>query len=234
MDGVSNNSFISFVRELDQTNADDIAALLEEKYGIEFTVLSVGNRMAFDRADRVVAYCCPKESNEIVFEAIMNINRELVSDNYPVRIIEVKMEQRIKGILAEAGFVGTVIAGISNIPNAREYGEKDLYAVISECPEIMITFDTIILHSDQLKKLYETLENELMSIYALNHSIKLGTAVWILSETSFSQISEMVRKKPRLTKTEIERCVPLGRLVVSVANGEMSVNEESFITALGK
>ena len=89
-------NFTSCLRALNKTNAGDIERLLQEKYGIEFQVISIGNRLASPSMDTVTAYCSPKNNNRVVFEAKMNTNNELVSDNFPNRVIDVQAEDYIE------------------------------------------------------------------------------------------------------------------------------------------
>ena len=114
-------NFTSCLRALNKTNAGDIERLLQEKYGIEFQVISIGNRLASPSMDTVTAYCSPKNNNRVVFEAKMNVASELVSDDFIERYIDVQAEEQLEKFFQNFGMETTVKVDIYPIPDAIDY-----------------------------------------------------------------------------------------------------------------
>ena len=122
-------SFTACMRNLDTNNAEEVANLLGQKYGIEFGVKSIGNRLASDKADTVTAYCYPKNNEKVVFEAVMSIDRKLVSDNYLVRLLEKEAKEIIEKRFAENEIEATVLVSVSHLSSSATLN-ADLASVI--------------------------------------------------------------------------------------------------------
>ena len=99
-------------------DADELANLLEKKYGVEFVVKSIGNRLADGETYTVKAFCYPKNNDKVVFEAVMGAGRELISDTYPVRLLEIEAKERIDRKFSENGIKAIADVSISRLPES--------------------------------------------------------------------------------------------------------------------
>lgn len=231
---VSSVSFTSCMRDLDRTNSDEVADLLQTKYGTEFIVDSIGNRLASDRADTLTAYCHPKENEKVVFEAVMNTSRELVSDNYPKRLLEIKAKDRIEAEFSANGINANVSVSLSKLTVQIDPETADLDQVIKDNPALSLTFSTIVCNYNDASQIYAAVVSILQGLYSEDPEMQLGTTVWNLSESTYQNCADEMNKRPSVDKTFLESFDPLCHATISITDGLLNVSEEEFCEAFGK
>ena len=78
---------------LDQIQARQVEQALEARYGEEFKVTRIGNRLGSGEPDTAEAYCHPVANPDIVFRARIDIDGNLLNDPYPSAVLEYQMEE---------------------------------------------------------------------------------------------------------------------------------------------
>lgn len=221
-------SFTACMKKLDSNNAEEVANLLGQKYGIEFEVKSIGNRLASDKADTVTAYCYPKNNKQVIFEAVMNVERELVSDDYPVRLLEIAAKEKIEAEFSEKGIEATVAVSIARLPSSENLLDANLADIISENPELSLTFTTVLCDGAEARKTYDTVIALLEELYSGNPKMSLGTTIWKYSNDAYSKCSDEMNSIPDISKTVLEQYDPVSRVNVALVEGEINTDYEKF------
>ena len=78
---------------LDQIQAKQVEQALEARYGEEFKVTRIGNRLGSGEPDTAEAYCHPVANPDIVFRARIDIDGNLLNNPYPSAALEYQMEK---------------------------------------------------------------------------------------------------------------------------------------------
>lgn len=223
-------SFSACMRTLDINNAQEISNLLNQKYGIEFVVKSIGNRLASDKADTVTAYCYPKNNETVIFEAVMNLKRELVFDDYPVRLLEVEAKNIIEKKFAEKDITATVDVSIARISASEKLIGAKLNDVIAENPNISLTFTTILCDGANARTTYDTVVTLLKEFYNGNPKMLLGTTVWKYSDNSYADCRDEINSIPHISNTVLEQYSPISKVNIAIVNGTPNTEYTDFET----
>ena len=221
-------NFTSCLRALNKTNAGDIERLLQEKYGIKFQVISIGNRLASPSMDTVTAYCSPKNNNRVVFEAKMNVASELVSDDFIERYIDVQAEEQLEIFFQNFGMETTVKVDIYPIPDAIDYQSANYKQVLQSSSDISFTFTTVLRETNGDRKMYDALQALFMEYYEINNRIPMGTTIWHIKQETYEDCSKEMRRKPFPSKTFYENYSPLGSAIVSSQKGIPNISYKEF------
>ena len=221
-------SFTACMKNLDSNNAEEVANLLGQKYGIEFEVKSIGNRLASDKADTVTAYCYPKNNAKVIFEAVMNVERELVSDDYPVRLLEIAAKEKIEAEFSEKSIEATVAVSIARLLSNENLFDANLADIISENPELSLTFTTVLCDGADARKTYDTVIALLEELYSGNPKMSIGTTIWKYSNDAYSKCSDEMNSIPDISKTVLEQYDPISRVNVALVEGEINTDYEKF------
>lgn len=221
-------SFTACMRYLDRNNAEEVAKLLGQKYGIEFEVQSIGNRLASDKADTVTAYCYPKNNAKVIFEAVMNVERELVSDDYPVRLLEVAAKEKIEAEFSGKGIEATVAVSVARLPITENLLDANLTDIISANPELSLTFTTVLCESADARETYDAVVALLEELYSGNPNMSLGTMIWKYSNDAYSKCSNEMNSIPDISKTVLEQYKPISKVNIAIVNGEINTTYETF------
>ncbi len=221
-------SFTSCLNALNKTNAGDIEKLLQEKYGAEFQVISIGNRLASPGMDTVTAYCRLKSDSRVVFEAQMNVSNQLVTDNFVKRVVEVQAEKKLEEYFSREGIQAAVYATVFPVPEDVDYRNADYYQILKDTPEVSFTFKTVVSESKNDNKLYNAITNALTNYYQLNNSIKCGTTAWNISADQYDECVEKMRKGSYPPKTFFEKYSPIGTATVAIVDGKVNLESSDF------
>ena len=221
-------SLSSCLQALNRADAGHIEKLLKEKYGTEFQVISIGNRLASSGMDTVTAYCRPADDSRVVFEAKMNDNQQLVSDTFVERVVEVQAEKALEEFFSNEGIQASVYAHIFPVDEKTDYRHADYLEIIRSTPEISFTFKTVVSESTKDDKVYNAITSILMNHYRLNNSMKSGTSAYNIRADQYSDCVEKMQTGPYPSKTFFEKYTPVGSVVVSVIDGHVNVDLGEF------
>lgn len=221
-------SFTACMRNLDSNNAQEVTNLLNQKYGIEFEVKSIGNRLATDKADTVTAYCYPKDNEKVIFEAVINVDRELISDDYPIRLLEVAAKEKIEGKFSEKGINATVAVSIARLLGSDNLLGVNLSDIIAEYPELSLTFTTVLCDGADSRETYDTVVGLLEELYSGNPKMSIGTTIWKYSSDTYANCSDEMNSIPDISKTALEQYEPISKVNVAIVEGKINTDYETF------
>lgn len=234
MVAASTVSFSACIGEMNKKNAEEVAGLLQEKYAAEFVVDSIGNRLASDRADNLTAYCHPKDDPDVVFEAKMNVDRELIYDDYPESILENELREYIVGAFGARGVKAGASVSAAKMQKPAELLYPDFKTVISENPEMYVTFSTVVGSDADPEKTYDAVCEILNDLYSGNEKMGLGTTIRIIDEAKLDECISKMNSLPYVSKTFFNQFDPLGSINVAMVNGEISISKSDFIKEFDK
>ena len=174
-------NFSSCIKNLNQSNASEVAILLREKYGEEFIVHSIGDRLASDGANVLTAYCSSKSKSNVIFEARMNSEKELVYDNYPIKILCDQARGLINNNLDKTKNNYYTTVSISKLIRDVDPSNADISKVIIENNGLLLTFDIYICECIEADSLYDEILSTFQYFYNLDKTISIGAKVWNLN-----------------------------------------------------
>lgn len=221
-------SLSSCLQALNRSSAGDIEKLLQEKYGTEFQVISIGNRLASSGMDTVTAYCRPVDDTRVVFEAKMNTHHQLVSDSFVERVVEVQAEKALEESFSNEGIQASVYAHIFPVPEDTDYRNADYLEIIKSTPDSSFTFKTVVSERTKDDKVYNAITSVLMSHYQLNDSLKCGTSAYNIIADQYNDCVKKMRTGGYPSKTFFEGYMSLGSATVSVVDGKVNVELDEF------
>lgn len=225
---VSANSFVSIMRKLDLDNAYEIAELLNKKYEAVFDVKAIGNRLASDRVDKVKAYCCPKDNEDLLFEAVMNVERELVSDDYPACLVEAQAKEIIEKAFEGKGIRAFADVSVSRVPFDETMVGMKLCDVIGSFPTLSLTFTTIMCEGADARDAYDTVVSLLGEFYSGNPDMLLGTTIWKYNDEAYEECCRKAKSVPSINMTALEKQNPTAKVTVAFVNGAVNTDFEGF------
>lgn len=221
-------SFTACIRNLDSNNAEEVANLLGQKYGIEFGVKSIGNRLASDKADTVTAYCYPKNNEKVIFEAVMNAEHKLVADDYLVRVLEVEAKEIIENKFTENGIKATALVSVFHLSSLVSLVDTELANVIRECPDLSLTFATVLCEDADREKTYSIIVALLVGFYSNNRKMLLGTTIWKYPEKVYNDCAKEINSLLHISKTVLEQYNPISKVNVAIVDGVLNKSFEEF------
>ncbi len=221
-------NFVSCMRNLDKKNAEEITNLLKQKYGIEFVVKSIGNRNAGNMWSTVTAFCYPENNPKVIFEAVMNVDKELVSDEYPVRLLEIEAKDIIEKEFSENNITATVNVSISRVSDLPDILNMNLEQVIFASPKLGITFKTVVCEGADTKSMYETTAKLLKRFYNGNPEMIVGTTIWKYDKEAYEKCASELNSIPRIGNTALQKHGPLSTVNVAINTGEINIGFEDF------
>lgn len=225
-------NFSSCIKNLDKSNASEVANLLNNKYGEEFIIHSIGDRLASDGANVLTAYCSSKSRSNVVFEARMNSEKELVYDNYPIQILCNQACGFINNNLDKTKSDYYTTASISKLIRDVDPSNADISKVIIENNGLLLTFDIYICECIEADSLYGEILSTLQYFYNLDKTILIGAQVWNLKGEQFAQCKNELSVAPDISETVLEKMKPIGNVSFSLVDGKPSIEKVSFTNAV--
>ncbi len=226
--------FLSILRQLNLDNEDEITSALKEKYGLEFGVKLIGNRLASDRMDTVTAYCFPKNDERIVFKVVMTFMKEIIEEDYILRSAEVKAERLIEKELKEHGIEGSVLISFAGVDPKTVQPDGDIVEIIAENSNVLISFPTVICGDGDAGRVYDAVKEAMDSLTGGKKGISAGTTVWCYERPEYEKCLSVLRSRSFVTKTELQRFSPKYYGAISFKGGVINVNRDDFIREAGK
>ena len=226
-------SISSCAKRIVEQNTSNIKFLLQEKYGCEFEIVSLGDRFSTDKANTVTAVCYPTGNRDLIFEAEMNTDNELVRDDYKESVVEAYIAEIIITEMENRGIPAAVkvhVAKISSLDKVIKKEELDEFIAAND--GISVTFHTAVSNVDAAQDAYAAITNALMSVYSKNTTMSIGTTVWNLEEASYKECCEKMSVNTTVSKTFFEDYKPIGSSNIAVVDGRINKTADMFCTAL--
>ena len=183
---------------LDQIQARQVEQALEARYGEEFKVTRIGNRLGSGEPDTVEAYCHPVANPDIVFRARIDIDGNLLNDPYPSAVLKYQMEEYLMQSF-EADGMEVQINGYFDMSNAvGDYKEIDVWAedAVAQSVQYGICYcmDIAMKDTGNNEEMAEAIYHSAESVLNIDENIRVFIAVYIIEADRYEECKELARQ----------------------------------------
>ncbi|MBY0099158.1 hypothetical protein [Mesobacillus maritimus] len=184
----------------DKNQAADVENLLEDKYGQEFTVRSIGGRYGTATNDTVTTYVHPADNEKISFKAVMSKDGELVADSYIPRIISHSLNQILKQELQATGIESETLAVIMKANSSAEKNpDITLEEYVKTYKPGYFSADMIVKETPDLKA--EQFEHALQAVYQAGLNTTFQVQIHVIAEDEYEKVSAEYQQLAEVSDT---------------------------------
>ena len=183
---------------LDQIQARQVEQALEARYGEEFKVTRIGNRLGSGEPDTAEAYCHPVANPDIVFRARIDIDGNLLSEDYIGATLRNQMKEYLMQSF-EADGVEVQINGYFTMENAvGDYTEIDVKAedAMAQSAQYGICYcmDIAMKDTGNNEEMAEAIYHSAESVLNIDENIRVFIAVYIIEADRYEECKELARQ----------------------------------------
>ena len=191
---------------LDQIQAKQVEQALEARYGEEFKVTRIGNRLGSGEPDTVEAYCHPVANPDIVFRARIDIDGNLLNNPYPSAVLEYQMEEYLMQSF-EADGMEVQINGYLAMGNAvGDFTEIDVKAedAVAQSVQYGLCYCMKIAMKDtgNNEEMAEAIYHSAESVLDIDENIRVCMMVYIIEADRYEECKELARQYDGLSIQE--------------------------------
>ncbi|WP_155922232.1 hypothetical protein [Bacillus sp. EB01] len=183
---------------IDKSQAAAVEELLEKKYNQEFVATAIGERYGTANNDTVTTILHPKGKEELVFEAVMNKDRELIADTYIPRLISDSINGILKNGLKTQGIeseTNTVAMG------SNSAGESNTKITIEEYVQSYKPkhFSGHMIVKEKAGLTSEQFEEVMREVYDAGNQTVFQVKIRVIAEDEYEKALRDFRKQPDIT-----------------------------------
>ena len=191
---------------LDQIQARQVEQALEARYGEEFKVTRIGNRLGSGEPDTAEAYCHPVANPDIVFRARIDIDGNLLSEGYIGATLRNQMKEYLMQSF-EADGMEVQINGYFTMGNAvGDYTEIDVKAedAMAQSAQYGVCYCMNIAMKDtgNNEEMAEAIYHSAESVLNIDENIRVFIAVYIIEADRYEECKELARQYDGLSIQE--------------------------------
>ena len=191
---------------LDQIQAKQVEQALEARYGEEFKVTRIGNRLGSGEPDTAEAYCHPVANPDIVFRARIDIDGNLLNDPYPSAVLKYQMEEYLMQSF-EADGMEVQINGYFDMSNAvGDYKEIDVWAedAVAQSVQYGLCYcmDIAMKDTGNNEEMAKAIYHSAESVLDIDEDIRVFMAVYIIESDRYEECKELARQYDGLSIQE--------------------------------
>ena len=191
---------------LDQIQAKQVEQALEARYGEEFKVTRIGNRLGSGEPDTAEAYCHPVANPDIVFRARIDIDGNLLSEGYIGATLRNQMKEYLMQSF-EADGMEVQINGYFTMGNAvGDYTEIDVKAedAMAQSAQYGVCYCMNIAMKDtgNNEEMAEAIYHSAESVLNIDENIRVFMAVYIIEADRYEECKELARQYDGLSIQE--------------------------------
>ena len=191
---------------LDQIQARQVEQALEARYGEEFKVTRIGNRLGSGEPDTAEAYCHPVANPDIVFRARIDIDGNLLNDPYPSAVLKYQMEEYLMQSF-EADGMEVQINGYFDMSNAvGDYKEIDVWAedAVAQSVQYGLCYcmDIAMKDTGNNEEMAKAIYHSAESVLDIDEDIRVFMAVYIIESDRYEECKELARQYDGLSIQE--------------------------------
>ena len=191
---------------LDQIQARQVEQALEARYGEEFKVTRIGNRLGSGEPDTAEAYCHPVANPDIVFRARIDIDGNLLSEGYIGATLRNQMKEYLMQSF-EADGMEVQINGYFTMGNAvGDYTEIDVKAedAMAQSAQYGICYcmDIAMKDTGNNEEMAEAIYHSAESVLNIDENIRVFMAVYIIESDRYEECKELARQYDGLSIQE--------------------------------
>ena len=191
---------------LDQIQARQVEQALEARYGEEFKVTRIGNRLGSGEPDTVEAYCHPVANPDIVFRARIDIDGNLLSEGYIGATLRNQMKEYLMQSF-EADGMEVQINGYLAMGNAvGDFTEIDVKAedAVAQSVQYGLCYCMNIAMKDtgNNEEMAEAIYHSAESVLDIDENINVLLGVYIIESDRYEECKELARQYDGLSIQE--------------------------------
>ena len=191
---------------LDQIQARQVEQALEARYGEEFKVTRIGNRLGSGEPDTAEAYCHPVANPDIVFRARIDIDGNLLNEGYIGATLRNQMKEYLMQSF-EADGMEVQINGYFTKGNAvGDYTEIDVKAedAMAQSAQYGVCYCMNIAMKDtgNNEEMAEAIYHSAESVLNIDENIRVFMAVYIIKADRYEECKELARQYDGLSIQE--------------------------------
>ena len=208
---------------LDQIQARQVEQALEARYGEEFKVTRIGNRLGSGEPDTAEAYCHPVANPDIVFSTRIDIDGNLLNNPYPSAVLEYQMEEYLMQSF-EADGVEVQINGYFTMGNAvGDFTEIDVKAedAMAQSAQYGICYcmDIAMKDTGNNEEMAEAIYHSAESVLNIDENIRVFIAVYIIEADRYEECKEFAQQYEHVSSLEYYDLGAIREVVERVNDG---------------
>ena len=208
---------------LDQIQARQVEQALEARYGEEFKVTRIGNRLGSGEPDTAEAYCHPVANPDIVFRARIDIDGNLLNNPYPSAVLKYQMEEYLMQSF-EAEGMEVQINGYFTMGNAvGDYTEIDVKAedAMAQSAQYGVCYCMNIAMKDtgNNEEMAEAIYHSAESVLNIDENIRVFMVAYVIESDRYDECKEFARQYDTISSREYYNHGAIREVVERVNDG---------------
>ena len=191
---------------LDQIQARQVEQALEARYGEEFKVTRIGNRLGSGEPDTAEAYCHPVANPDIVFRARIDIDGNLLNNPYPSAVLEYQMEEYLMQSFEADGMEVQINGNLAMGNAVGDFTEIDVKAedAVAQSVQYGICYSMDIAMKDtgNNEEMAEAIYHSAESVLDIDENINVLLGVYIIESDRYEECKELARQYDGLSIQE--------------------------------
>ena len=191
---------------LDQIQARQVEQALEARYGEEFKVTRIGNRLGSGDPTTAEAYCHPVANPDIVFRARIDSDGNLLNEDYIGAVLRNQMKECLLQSF-EADGMEVQINGFFTTGNVvGDYTEIDVKAedAVAQSAQYGVCYCMEVAMKDtgNDEEMAEAIYHSAESVLDIDENIQLFMVVYIIDANRYEECKEFARQYDGLSDQE--------------------------------
>ena len=208
---------------LDQIQAKQVEQALEARYGEEFKVTRIGNRLGSGEPDTAEAYCHPVANPDIVFRARIDIDGNLLSEGYIGATLRNQMKEYLMQSF-EADGMEVQINGYFTMGNAvGDYTEIDVKAedAMAQSAQYGVCYCMNIAMKDtgNNEEMAEAIYHSAESVLNIDENIRVFMVAYVIESDRYDECKEFARQYDTISSQEYYNHGAIREVVERVNDG---------------
>ncbi len=208
---------------LDQIQAKQVEQALEARYGEEFKVTRIGNRLGSGEPDTAEAYCHPVANPDIVFRARIDIDGNLLSEGYIGATLRNQMKEYLMQSF-EADGMEVQINGYFTMGNAvGDYTEIDVKAedAMAQSAQYGVCYCMNIAMKDtgNNEEMAEAIYHSAESVLNIDENIRVFMVAYVIESDRYDECKEFARQYDTISSQEYYNHGAIREVVEGVNDG---------------
>ena len=212
---------------LDQIQAKQVEQALEARYGEEFKVTRIGNRLGSGEPDTAEAYCHPVANPDIVFRARIDIDGNLLSEGYIGATLRNQMKEYLMQSF-EADGMEVQINGYFTMGNAvGDYTEIDVKAedAMAQSAQYGVCYCMNIAMKDtgNNEEMAEAIYHSAESVLNIDENIQVFMVAYVIESDRYDECKEFARQYDTISSQEYYNHGAIREVVEGVNDKDIEV-----------
>ena len=191
---------------LDQIQARQVEQALEARYGEEFKVTRIRNRLGSGEPDTAEAYCHPVANPDIVFRARIDIDGNLLSEDYIGATLRNQMKEYLMQSFEADGMEVQINGNLAMGNAVGDFTEIDVKAedAVAQSVQYGICYSMDIAMKDtgNNEEMAEAIYHSAESVLDIDENINVLLGVYIIESDRYEECKELARQYDGLSIQE--------------------------------